>query len=80
MATSAATTKASVFSVPETFPDSDFELWLAKFELCSKANGWKEDETLKAFNDAIIGQSVCSVLATWIRQEGGFKSPSSSDN
>jgi hypothetical protein len=68
MATSAATTKASVLSVPETFPDSNFGLWLPKFELCSKANVWKEDETLKAFNDAIIGQSVCSVRAAWRRR------------
>jgi hypothetical protein len=39
MATSAGTTKASVLSVPETFPDSDFGLWLSMFEQCSKANG-----------------------------------------
>jgi hypothetical protein len=47
MATSTATTRANLLSVPETFSDGDFGLLLRKFELCSTANGWKEDEMLK---------------------------------
>ena len=44
-------------SVPETFSDGDFGLWLRKFELCSTANGWKEDEMLKRLPTLLSGRA-----------------------
>ena len=57
MATSTATTRANLLSVPETFSDGDFGLWLRKFELCSTANGWKEDEMLKRLPTLLSGKA-----------------------
>jgi hypothetical protein len=57
MATSTATTRAYLLSVPETFSDGDFGLWLQKFELCSTANGWKEDEMLKRLLTLLSGKA-----------------------
>jgi hypothetical protein len=58
MATSTATTRANLLSVPETFSDGDFGLWLRKFELCSTANGWKEDEKLKRLPTLLSGKAL----------------------
>ena len=37
--------------------DGDFGLWLRKFELCSTANGWKEDEMLKRLPTLLSGKA-----------------------
>ncbi|CAB3996555.1 Transposon Ty3-G Gag-Pol poly [Paramuricea clavata] len=57
MTTSTATTRPNLLSVPETFSDGDFGLWLRKFELCSTANGWKEDEMLKRLPTLLSGKA-----------------------
>jgi hypothetical protein len=46
-----------LLSVPETFSDGDFGLWLRKFELCSTANGWKEGEMLKRLPTLLSGKA-----------------------
>ena len=56
MTTSTATIRANLLSVPKTFSDGDFGLWLRKFELCSMANGWKEDEMLKRLPTLLSGK------------------------
>ena len=50
-------TATKLLSVPEAFLDGDFGLWLRKFELCSTANGWKEDEMLKRLPTLLSGKA-----------------------
>ena len=50
-------TATKLLSVPEAFSDGDFGLWLRKFELCSTANGWKEDEMLKRLPTLLSGKA-----------------------
>ena len=35
----------------------DITLWLRKFELCSTANGWKEDDMLKRLPTLLAGKA-----------------------
>ncbi len=50
-------TATKLLSVPEAFSYGNFELWLRKFELCSTANGWKEDEMLKPLSTLLSGKA-----------------------
>ena len=43
--------------VPEAFSDGDIGLWLRKFEICSEANGWKEDVMLKRLLMLLSGKA-----------------------
>ena len=49
-------TRGTSVALPELFSDGDITLWLRKFELCSMANGWKEDDMLKRLPTLLAGK------------------------
>ncbi len=51
----ATATRTSV--APEIFSDGDMVLWLRKFELCAKANDWKDTDMLKRLPTLLSGKA-----------------------
>ncbi len=52
----ATATRTSV-ALPEIFSDGDMVLWLRKFELCAKANDWKDTDMLKRLPTLLSGKA-----------------------
>ncbi|CAB4001921.1 Retrovirus-related Pol poly from transposon [Paramuricea clavata] len=52
----ATATRTSV-ALPEIFSDGDMVLWLRKFELCAKANDWKDTDMLKRLPTLLLGKA-----------------------
>ena len=52
----ATATRTSV-ALPEIFSDGDMVLWLRKFELCAKANDWKDADMLKRLPTLLSGKA-----------------------
>ena len=73
MTTPTTTTRANLLSVPVTFSDGDFGLWLRKFELCSTANGWKEEEMLKRLLTLLSGKAFVVFDRLGDDKKGDFK-------
>ena len=65
-------TGASV-ALPESFSDGDIEFWLRKYELCSEANEWKEDITLKRLPTLLCGKAFAVFERLEGEQKASFK-------
>ncbi|CAB4039803.1 Hypothetical predicted protein, partial [Paramuricea clavata] len=52
-----ATATHTSVALPEIFSDGDMVLWLRKFELCAKANDWKDTDMLKRLPTLFSGKA-----------------------
>ena len=68
-----ATSNRSSVALPESFSDGDIEFWLRKYELCSKANEWKEDIILKRLPTLLCGKAFAMFEQLEGEQKALFK-------
>jgi hypothetical protein len=67
-------TRGTSVALPELFSDGDItRLWLRKFELCSTANGWKEDDMLKRLPTLLAGKAFAVYERLPEEKKDGYK-------
>ena len=68
----ATATRTSV-ALPEIFLDSDMVLWQRKFELCTKANDWKDTDILKRLPTLLSGKAFAIFERLAVKTKEDFK-------
>ena len=68
-----ATSNRSSVALPESFSDGDIKFWLRKYELCSKANEWKEDIMVKRLPTLLCGKAFAVFERLEGEQKASFK-------